>query len=215
LRNFRLSPKANRCLLLLATGTCMLWTHPDLRVAVGFAPGPYEAIGPNCLLSSAPAPDAIQGIWSLEGENPVVPFDLVLAGYPENSLGLHPLVTRVTCTAYSSTIAQCDSTPFETATLKRPRRGYLALSRDLIATFTPGAPFDFGDRVEIIGLGVYQVEDTMNARWRLRADLWVPSTGEAISFGRRTVLLARLAERPVDMALATNPVAESSASTDL
>ncbi len=215
MRNHRLSPKANRCLLILAAGTCMIWTHPDLRVAIGFAPDPYESVGPSCLLASAPRQDSPQGTWSLDGTSPVVPFDLVLAGYPENSLGLHPLVTRVTCTAYSSTIAQCDSTPFETATLKRVRRGYLALSRDLIATFTPGAPFDFGDRVEVIGIGVFQIEDTMNARWRHRADLWVPSTGEAISFGRRTVLLARLAERPVDMALATNPIASSSRSTDL
>jgi hypothetical protein len=56
----------------------------------------------------------------------------------------------------------------------------------------------------------------MNARWRRRADLWVPSAGEAISFGRRTLLLARLAEEhPMDMALATNPLASSSRSTDL
>ncbi len=100
-------------------------------------------------------------------------------------------------TAYSSTIAECDSTPWETATLKRPRRGYVALSRDLIATYTPGAPFRYGDRVEIVGLGIFQVEDTMNSRWRRRADLWVPSADEAIEFGRQTVLMARLENRPM------------------
>jgi len=213
LRNFRLSPKANRCLLLLATGTCMIWSHPDLRVAVGFPAGPYEAIGPSCRLADAPPDQAAHGMWALDRDHPVAPFDLVLAGYPESALGTHPVVTRITCTAYSSSIAECDSTPWETATLKRPRRGYLALSRDLIATFTPGAPFDFGDRVEIIGLGVFQVEDTMNARWRRRADLWVPSASEAITFGRRTALLAQLGESPTELTLAADVAGERS--TDL
>ena len=213
MRNFRLSPKANRCLLLLATGTCMLWSHPDWRLAIGFPVGPFEAIGPSCRLADAPPDQAAHGMWAFDQAHPVAPFDLVLAGYPESAIGMHPVVTTVTCTAYSSTIAQCDSTPFETATLKVPRRGYLALSRDLIATFTPGAPFDFGDQVEIIGIGVFQVEDTMNARWRRRADLWMPSTSEAISFGRRTVLLAQLGDPPTDLTLAGDVVAERS--TDL
>jgi 3D (Asp-Asp-Asp) domain-containing protein len=109
-------------------------------------------------------------------------------------------VAKVTLTAYSSTIAQCDSTPWETATLKRPRRGYVALSRDLIATYTPGAPFRYGDQVEIVGLGIFQVEDTMNPRWQRRADVWMPSTEEAIQFGRQTVLLARLGDRTMGAA---------------
>jgi 3D (Asp-Asp-Asp) domain-containing protein len=213
LRNCRLSPTANRFLLILAMGTCLIWSHPDLRVAVGFDPGPFEAVGPSCPLSAAPAPNSAPGMWSLDGTNPVVPFDLVLAGYPERALGTHPVVARITCTAYSSTIAQCDSTPFETATLKAPRRGYLALSRDLIRTYTPGAPFEYGDKVEIIGVGIFQVEDTMNARWERRADLWMPSTAEAISFGRRTVLLARLAQPRMDVADATP--SERQSSTDL
>ena len=191
----------------------MIWSHPDLRVAVGFPAGPYEAIGPSCRLADAPPDQAAHGMWALDRDHPVAPFDLVLAGYPESALGTHPVVTRITCTAYSSSIAECDSTPWETATLKRPRRGYLALSRDLIATFTPGAPFDFGDRVEIIGLGVFQVEDTMNARWRRRADLWVPSASEAITFGRRTALLAQLGESPTELTLAADVAGERS--TDL
>jgi 3D (Asp-Asp-Asp) domain-containing protein len=213
LRNFRLSPRANRCLLLLATGTCMIWSHPDLRLAVGFPAGPFEAIGPSCRLSDAPPDQAGHGMWAFDRDHPVAPFDLVLAGYPESAIGMHPVVTRVTCTAYSSSIAECDSTPFETATLKYPRRGYLALSRDLIATFTPGAPFDFGDRVEIIGIGVFQVEDTMNARWSRRADLWMPSAAEAISFGRRTALLAQLPTRAADLTLAADIAGDHS--TDL
>ena len=196
----RPSPKAKFSLILVASilGSlaCIVGGQPRLQAILHVGPGPFLATGPSCPLSSAPSLEPARGLWHLGEEDPVLPYDLVLAGYPEQALGKHPTVAKVTLTAYSSSIAECDSTPWETATLKRPRRGYVALSRDLIATYTPGAPFRYGDQVEIVGLGVFQVEDTMNQRWRLRADVWMSSAGEAIEFGRHTVLLARLGDRP-------------------
>jgi 3D (Asp-Asp-Asp) domain-containing protein len=141
------------------------------------------------------------GIWELEAAEDILPFDLLLEGYPQSASGDHGLVVRVTCTAYTSRIAETDSTPDLTASMKRTRPGYIALSRDLLAEYTPGAPFRFGDRIEIIGKGVYQVEDTMARRWRRRADIWVDSIDEACYWGRRTVLIARLTEDYADVAL--------------
>jgi hypothetical protein len=61
----------------------------------------------------------------------------------------------VTVTGYSSTSDQTDTTPFITASNTRVRTGVIALSRDLLREFTPGAPFGYGDRVEIEGVGVF------------------------------------------------------------
>jgi 3D (Asp-Asp-Asp) domain-containing protein len=98
---------------------------------------------------------------------------------------------RVVATGYSSSVIETDDTPFITATNTRTRNGVLALSRDLLRRFTPGAPFSFGDRVHISGLGYFVVEDVMNARWTQRVDVWFPSRGEAIHFGLRDVVLSR------------------------
>ena len=98
---------------------------------------------------------------------------------------------RVVATGYSSSVFETDDTPFITATNTRTRKGVLALSRDLLSRFTPGAPFSFGDRVHVSGLGYFVVEDVMNARWTQRVDVWFPSRGEAIHFGLRDVVLSR------------------------
>jgi 3D (Asp-Asp-Asp) domain-containing protein len=99
----------------------------------------------------------------------------------------HPVLDgyAVTITAYSSEVAQTDSFPFLTATGGTVRPGIIALSRDLLASFTPGAPFRYGDRVWLDGYGEFLVDDTMNARWRSRVDIWLPSTGMALAFGRK------------------------------
>ncbi len=101
---------------------------------------------------------------------------------------------RVVATGYSSSVLETDDTPFITATNTRTRSGVLALSRDLLRRFTPGAPFSFGDRVHISGLGYFVVEDVMNARWTQRVDIWFPSRGEAIHFGLREAVLSRIVE---------------------
>lgn len=89
---------------------------------------------------------------------------------------------RLTVTAFSSTPDQTDDTPFTTANGTHVHDGTLA------ANFLP-----FGARVrlpEIYGDKIFTVEDRMNARYKLRADVWMASRKEAINFGlQRNVLL--------------------------
>jgi 3D (Asp-Asp-Asp) domain-containing protein len=110
-----------------------------------------------------------------------------------DSLRFHRLVV----TGYTSCPRETDSTPFVTASMTRVRTGCLALSRDLLRTFTEGAPFDFGDWVVLPGIGIFIVEDTMNVRWKNRADIWFPNRRQALSWGRRKALIARLPQ-PVE-----------------
>jgi 3D (Asp-Asp-Asp) domain-containing protein len=75
------------------------------------------------------------------------------------------VTVKVVATGYSSSIYETDDTPFVTAANTRTREGVLALSRDLLRRYTAAAPFDFGDRVHVSGLGYFIVEDSMNRRW--------------------------------------------------
>jgi 3D (Asp-Asp-Asp) domain-containing protein len=187
--------------LCLAAGIAFTAAYPGTRGAWRLGDhSPPAAVGPFCLLTGAPTL-ATTGIWHLEYPEDILPFDLLLAGYPEASSGDHRVVARVACTAYTSCICETDSTPDLTASLTAPQRGTIALSRDLLREFTPGAPFRFGDQVELIGVGVFRVEDTMAPRWHRRADIWLPTREEASIWGRRTVLVARFSEHPEDVAL--------------
>ena len=87
----------------------------------------------------------------------------------------------VTVTTYNPTYEQTDSTPNETAdgTIIKPHKAtqyrYVALSRDLLSRW--GGPFEYGDYVVIEGTddgkwdGIYQVKDTMSAKWVKRVDI--------------------------------------------
>jgi 3D (Asp-Asp-Asp) domain-containing protein len=97
-------------------------------------------------------------------------------------------------TGYSSTPDQTDDTPWLTAWSTQTRPGVIALSRDLLRTFTEGAPFDFGDRILVAGVGVFLVEDTMADRWTNRADIWFRTRTQAQQWGRRETLLALVQE---------------------
>jgi 3D (Asp-Asp-Asp) domain-containing protein len=114
----------------------------------------------------------------------------------DRARGAEPVFPRslfkfpVTVTAYSSTPDQTDSTPFLTASNRRVRPGIVALSRDLLREYTPGAPFMFGDEVEIRGVGVFTVEDTMNPRYEKRVDIWFTSRNQARQWGRQELCLA-------------------------
>ena len=86
---------------------------------------------------------------------------------------------NVTVTMYNPTRGQTDRTPNITAdgTRINPRKAssyrYIALSRNLLSRW--GGPFGYGDYVIIEGTGnydgVYQVKDTMNARFVNRVDI--------------------------------------------
>lgn len=104
---------------------------------------------------------------------------------------------KVVATGYSSSVIETDDTPFITAANTRTRHGVIALSRDLLRAYTPGAPFTFGDRVRIRGVGDFVVEDSMGPRWVRRADVWFPSRTEAFTFGIREVYLTKIEDQPL------------------
>ena len=92
-------------------------------------------------------------------------------------------------TAYSSHVAQTDSTPNITATGTRTRPGVIALSRDLLKVFPYGTRVtiqDLSGRYNFSGR-VFIVEDTMAARKTNSVDVWMPSYSQAINFGARQV----------------------------
>lgn len=101
---------------------------------------------------------------------------------------------RVDVTGYSSRVEETDADPFITAMCTITSPGVIAMSRDLLRTFTPDAPFDFGDKILIPGVGIYSVEDTMHSRWTRRCDIWFPSTEEAYAWGRRTAFISEVKE---------------------
>lgn len=81
----------------------------------------------------------------------------------------------VTVTAYSSTVGQCDASPFVTASGSSVRDGVIATN--LLA---------FGTKVKFPGVygdKIFTVEDRMNARYSNRADIWFASQAEAKQFG--------------------------------
>jgi 3D (Asp-Asp-Asp) domain-containing protein len=103
------------------------------------------------------------------------------------------VLLKVMATGYSSSIVETDDTPFITAANTRTRPGIVALSRDLLRPYTPDAPFSFGDRIYISGMGEFIVEDSMNRRWQKRLDIWFPSRKEAFDFGKRNLYISKLA----------------------
>ena len=105
-----------------------------------------------------------------------VPGNEILAF--SGSMTIKPKTTRyVMVTAYSSTVDQCDSTPFITAHNTRVRDGIIA------ANFLP-----FHTKVkipELFGNKVFEVEDRMNTKYSDRVDIWMESRADAIHFGAR------------------------------
>ena len=86
---------------------------------------------------------------------------------------------RVLVTAYSSTVDQCDSSPFITAMGTHVRDGIVA------ANWLP-----FGTRIrlpEFSGDKVYVVEDRMAKRNSYKIDIWMESRQAALTFGVRTL----------------------------
>ncbi len=85
----------------------------------------------------------------------------------------------VTTTAYSSTVDQTDGNPFITASGSHVHFGTVACN------FLP-----FGTHVmfpDYFGNKVFTVEDRTARKFSNRADIWFPSRGEAIQFGKRTL----------------------------
>ena len=86
--------------------------------------------------------------------------------------------TRVVeMTAYTSSVGECDATPFITADGSHTKDGIIA------ANFLP-----FGTKVRIpdyFGDRVFEVHDRMNQRFPNRMDVWMQTKKDAFAFGVR------------------------------
>lgn len=90
---------------------------------------------------------------------------------------------RITLSHYTASVDETDSNPQETATGTKPVVGRtLAVSRDLFKYLR-------GKKVWIEGLGVFTVEDTMNARYTNQGDLLVRTKYEAKKLGTKKVTM--------------------------
>lgn len=80
---------------------------------------------------------------------------------------------------YSSEVAQCDDSPFITASGTHVRDGVVATNM-----------FPFGTIIKIpslYGNKIFIVEDRMNTRYQNNVDIWFAEKADALKLGRRTV----------------------------
>ena len=96
-------------------------------------------------------------------------------GYSEKSLGM------MVVTAYSSTVDQCDSTPFITADGSRVSEGGIACPRYI--------PFDTLVKIDD---KIYTCNDRMNTRYAHRFDIWFADREQATQFGKQVKEIIRL-----------------------
>ena len=98
--------------------------------------------------------------------------DNVVLGFPR----------KVEVTTYNPTVAQNDSDPFHGASGALMKEGMIALSRDLInhnagTGYNKSSPIKYGSKVHLESSnpkcsGDYEVQDTMNIRYKDRADIF-------------------------------------------
>ena len=105
----------------------------------------------------------------------------------QSALERQRLVRTVTVTAYNPEEEQCDDDPYVAASMRRVRQGTIAVSRDLF-----DAGWVFGRKVRIEGVGIFEINDLMNSRFRDRVDIFMWDKSEAQAFGRRKVKVALL-----------------------
>lgn len=104
------------------------------------------------------------------------------------TLETNKTVRSIKLTAYNAHGSQTDSDPTITASMKKPKPGMVAVSRDL---FYSG--WTFGKKVYIEDLGIYTIEDLMSEKHSNAIDVLVTSKKEAKKFGkqnRRAVLIS-------------------------
>lgn len=107
-------------------------------------------------------------------------------------------------TAYNPLPEQTDSTPDITATSKRVREGYVAVSRDLEERFPMGSmmevllvcEIDTNDEClshgEIGEVYVVEVQDRMHRRKRNQVDFFLMCRDDALLYGRRRVIITSI-----------------------
>ena len=110
---------------------------------------------------------------------------LGLAILPQATMGVNMSIVSVTAYSYSG-----GQYPYNiTASGKRVKEGMIAVSRDIERDLT----LNFGDRVLLHGLGVFEFQDRMASRWTLKADVFMHSDQKARCFGvKRHIVLVKL-----------------------
>jgi len=86
---------------------------------------------------------------------------------------------KVECTWYTSSVYECDETPWITSDGSRVRHGIIALSHDLFDIFS------YGDSIYVEGLGWYEIHDLMHDRWNNTVDIWCDNRLYALENGRQ------------------------------
>jgi 3D (Asp-Asp-Asp) domain-containing protein len=84
---------------------------------------------------------------------------------------------NVYVTWYTSSVLECDDTPFITADGTHVRHGIMAISRDLFKYF------NYGDSVFVQDHGWFEIHDCMNTCWINRIDIWCEDRGLAFENG--------------------------------
>jgi len=84
-------------------------------------------------------------------------------------------------TAYSSTVDQCDDTPFITAAQTRVRDGVIACPRY----------FPFGTKI-LIKDKIYTCEDRLHQDYVHRFDIWFSTRQAALEFGKQTLEIKKV-----------------------
>lgn len=93
------------------------------------------------------------------------------------------LIGTMEITAYRSTPAQTDNSPFTTSIGERVHPHGVALSRNLLKRW--GGPLNYGDFIYIEGIGFKVVNDTMHERNKDHIDVWVKDFNEEKDFDQR------------------------------
>jgi 3D (Asp-Asp-Asp) domain-containing protein len=111
-----------------------------------------------------------------------------LMGWPRPTMSV--TMSVVTVTAYHPGVYAKGSPKGMTASGQRVAEGMLAVSRDVERNLN----LDFGDRVLLHGLGVFEFQDRMHSRCKKKADVFMTCKKKALRFGvRRYVVLVKMA----------------------
>lgn len=111
-----------------------------------------------------------------------------LMGWPRPTLSV--TMSVVTVTAYHPGVTAPGSPKGITASGQKVSEGMMAVSRDVERSLN----LNFGDRVLLHGMGVFDFQDRMHPRCKKKADVFMKSKKNAVKFGvRRYVVLVKIA----------------------
>lgn len=93
------------------------------------------------------------------------------------------------------TLTELNDKDGKTASGRNPKAGYIAISRDLEQKHG----LKFGDKVQIKGLGIFEIQDRMSEEKKNWVDIYMTNYRKAVRFGIKTLKMIvpfRSAEDP-------------------